>query len=386
MVIRQIPTSLAAIREKVVAGQRLSAEDGLFLSDPQTPLHEVGALANMVRERVNGNLAFYNINTHLNPTNICVYRCTFCAFRSDLRDPKGYVMSDEQILARGREAVDNGCTEMHIVGGLHHQKKYDWYLGLVRLLHDAYPDLHLKAWTGVEINWFEFLTRKPVRAILQEMIDAGLGSMPGGGAEIFHPEVRGQICEHKSDASKWLDIHRTAHQLGLKTNCTMLYGHIENAYHRIDHLIRLRELQDETGGFQTFIALAFHPDNTGLAHIKKPSAIMDLRTIAVSRLMLDNIPHIKAYWIMLGIGTAQTALSYGADDIDGTVRHELIYHDAGATTPELLTVEELRRLIVEAGREPVERDTLYRRIERDPANPAKWRVGGTIQKSPRCVC
>ena len=371
------PTFLS-IREKVLAGERLSLEDGLVLYDPATPLHEVGLLANILRERVNGNKAYYNINTHLNPTNVCVYRCTFCAFRADLRSEKGYVMSDEQILARGQEAVDNGCTEMHIVGGLHHVKDYDWYVNVLRILHEAYPDLHLKGWTGVEINWFEFLTKKPVRVILQELMEAGLGSMPGGGAEIFHPEVRGKICEHKADAHNWLDIHRTAHELGLKTNCTMLYGHIENAYHRVDHLIRLRELQDETGGFQTFIPLAFHPENTGLSHIKKPSSIMDLRTIAVSRLMLDNIPHIKAYWIMLGIGTAQTALAYGADDLDGTVRHELIYHDAGATTPELLTVEQIQRLIVEAGREPVERDTLYRRIERDPANPAAWTVGEQI--------
>ncbi len=370
--------SLSSIREKVLTGERLSLEDGLVLYDPATSLQEVGVLANIVRERINGNKAYYNINTHLNPTNVCVYRCTFCAFRADLRSEKGYVMSDEQILARGQEAVDNGCTEMHIVGGLHHVKDYDWYVNVLRILHNAYPDLHLKGWTGVEINWFEFLTKKSVRQILQELMEAGLGSMPGGGAEIFHPEVRSKICEHKADAHNWLDIHRTAHDLGLKTNCTMLYGHIENAYHRVDHLIRLRELQDETGGFQTFIPLAFHPENTGLSHIKKPSALMDLRTMAVSRLMLDNIPHIKAYWIMLGIGTAQTALAYGADDLDGTVRHELIYHDAGATTPELLTVEQIQRLIVEAGREPVERDTLYRRIERDPANRAAWTVGEQI--------
>ena len=368
-------SSLESIRDKVHAGARLSFDDGLFLYEPTTPLHEIGALANLVRERINGNVGYYNINTHLNPTNICVYRCTFCAFRSDLRDPKGYTMSDEQILARGQEAVDNGCTEMHIVGGLHHQKPYEWYVHIVRILHDAYPDLHLKAWTGVEINWFEYQTKKPVREILQDLRDAGLGSMPGGGAEIFHPEVRDQICEHKADPTKWLNIHRTAHELGLKTNCTMLYGHIENAYHRIDHLIRLRELQDETGGFQTFIPLAFHPENTGLSHLKKPSAIMDLRTMAISRLMLDNIPHIKAYWIMLGIGTAQTALSYGADDLDGTVRHELIYHDAGATTPEMLSVEDIRRLIEEAGREPIERDTVYRRVERDPSDPNRWSTG-----------
>jgi aminodeoxyfutalosine synthase len=270
---------------------------------------------------------------------------------------------------------------MHIVGGLHHQKDYDWYVNMVRLLHDAYPDLHLKAWTGVEINWFEHLARKPVKAILEDLIEAGLGSMPGGGAEIFHPDVRDRICEHKSDAGKWLDIHRTAHQLGLRTNCTMLYGHIETDYHRIDHLVRLRELQDETGGFQTFVPLAFHPENTGLSHIRKPSSLTDLRVMAVSRLMLDNIPHMKAYWIMLGLGTAQAALAYGADDLDGTVRHELIYHDAGATTPETLSVADIRRLISEAGREPVERDTLYRAVERDAENPSDWKVGKPLATS-----
>ena len=355
----------------------MSLDEGLYLYRDEVPLHEVGALANVVRERKNGNLTYYNINTHLNPTNVCVYRCNFCAFRSDLRDPRGYLMSDDEILARGQEAVDNGCTEMHIVGGLHHQKEYDWYVNIIRILHQAYPDLHLKAWTAVEINWFEFLTKKPVREILQELRDAGLGSMPGGGAEIFHPEIRDQICEHKADASHWVEIHRTAHQLGIKTNATMLYGHLENHFHRIDHLIRLRELQDETSGFQTFIPLAFHPDNTELSHIEKPSALVDLRTMAISRLMLDNFPHIKAYWIMLGIGTAQTALAYGADDLDGTVRHELIYHDAGATTPEILSVEQIRRLILEAGREPVERDTLYQRVERETVDDGKWVVAPT---------
>lgn len=366
-------TRLAEIEEKVATGQRLTMDDGLVLFDPATPLGEVARLANQVRERLHGNAAYYNINTHLNPTNVCVYRCRFCAFRADLRDPRGYVMSDEQILARGREAVDNGCTEMHIVGGLHHQKPYEWYRGIISQLHQAYPSLHLKAWTPVEINWFEFLTKQSTREILEDLIEAGLGSLPGGGAEIFHPEVRDQICEHKASAHKWFEVHRTAHQLGLRSNATMLYGHIEQPYHRVDHLLRLRELQDETGGFQTFIPLAFHPDNTKLSHIAKPSGLVDLRVIAVSRLMLDNIPHIKAYWIMLGIETAQLALSYGADDIDGTVRHELIYHDAGATTPEMLSVDRICQLIRETGREPVERDTLYHRIQRDPDNFAHWR-------------
>ena len=379
--IQTVSPQLKSIRDKVENNQRLTFEDGLLLYAEDTPLQEVGELANLVRERKNGNAAYYNINTHLNPTNVCVYRCTFCAFRADLRDERGYVMSNEQILARGREAVDNGCTEMHIVGGLHHQKDYDWYVDMVRILHDAYPQLHLKAWTGVEINWFEFLTKKPVKEILEDLIEAGLGSMPGGGAEIFHPEVRDKICEHKADASHWLNTHRTAHSLGIRTNCTMLYGHIEKPLHRIDHLIRLRELQDQTNGFQTFIPLAFHPENTGLDHIKKTSAVMDLRTMAVSRLMLDNIPHIKAYWIMLGIGTAQTALAYGADDLDGTVRHELIYHDAGATTPQVLSVDDIRNLITEAGREPIERDTLYRRVIRDANDQTKWSIGDAVVAS-----
>ena len=371
-------TTLDSIREKVEAGQRLSADDGLLLESPEVPLAELGELANIVRERKNGNAGYYNINTHLNPTNICVYRCTFCAFRSDLRQAKGYWMNDEEVLARGQEAVDNGCTEMHIVGGLHHQAKYDWYRRVLEVLHENFPTLHLKAWTPVEIDWFCRLTKKSVRWVLQDMIDAGLGSLPGGGAEIFHPEVRNQICEHKADSRRWFETHRTAHELGLKSNCTMLYGHIEKPYHRIDHLIRLRELQDETGGFQTFIPLAFHPENTKLGaerNIPKPSGVLDLRMMAISRLMLDNIPHIKAYWIMLGIGTAQIALAYGADDIDGTVRHELIYHDAGATTPEVMSVEEIRRLIEEAGREPIERDTLYHRVERDNVS---WQTGEAI--------
>jgi aminodeoxyfutalosine synthase len=366
--IRASSPTLQSIREKVAAGARLSLDEGVYLSRPDVPLGEVGELANLVRERKNGNRTYYNINTHLNPTNVCVYRCVFCAFRSDLRSDKGYLMSDEQILARGQEAMDCGATEMHIVGGLHHQMKYDWYLNLIRILHDAYPRLHLKAWTGVELDWFARMTGRPMRSVLEEMIDVGLGSLPGGGAEIFHPEVRDRICEHKADAGRWIDIHRTAHALGLRSNATMLYGHIENAFHRADHLVRLRELQDETGGFQTFIPLAFHPDNTGLSHIKKASGVMDLRTLAVARLLLDNFDHVKAYWIMLGVGTAQTALAYGADDLDGTVRHELIYHDAGATTPEVLSVEDIRRLIIEAGREPIERDTLYHRVVRDGAN------------------
>ena len=378
MIATQIRTRLQAIRDKVEAGRRLTNDDGIFLYDPQVPLQEVGQLANFVRERLHGNVAYFNINTHLNPTNVCVYRCRFCAFRSDLRDPKGYAMNDAQVLQRGAEASENGCTEMHIVGGLHHKMPYEWYRGIIEILHRNYPNIHLKAWTPVEINWFEFLTKRTTKDILSDLRDAGLGSLPGGGAEIFHSEVRDQLCEHKADGHKWLEIHRAAHELGIRSNCTMLYGHVEEAYHRIDHLSRLRELQDETSGFQTFIPLAFHPDNTELSSLRKPSALMDLRTVAVSRLFLDNVPHVKAYWIMLGIETAQVALHYGADDIDGTVRHELIYHDAGATTPEILTVDRIKQLIEETGRDPVERDTLYRKIHRDPTNLREWTVGEAV--------
>ncbi len=365
---------LAEIRDKVQNNIRLTYDDGLFL-DQQVDLLTLGELANIVRERKNGNIAYYNVNEHLNPTNVCVYRCNFCAFRSDLKGPRAYVMSDEQILERAREANDRGCTELHIVGGLHHLKPYEWYLNIIRIIHNAFPRLHLKAYTAVEWDWFARLTGRPTKDILAEFRDAGLGSLPGGGAEIFHPEVRERICEHKANAENWLRIHQEAHELGLRSNATMLYGHIENSHHRLDHLLRLRELQDRTGGFQTFIPLAFHPDNTKLAHLSKPSVLMDLRVMALSRLMLDNFPHIKAYWIMLGIPTAQIALSFGADDIDGTVVHEKIYHDAGSTSPQELTVEEIRRLILEAGRTPVERDTLYHEVIRDHAVSRQWSPG-----------
>jgi aminodeoxyfutalosine synthase len=368
----------AAIREKVHDGHRLSFDDGLHLYE-HVDLCTLGELANLVRERKNGNFAYYNVNTHLNPTNVCVYRCTFCAFRADLKSEKGYVMSDEQILERAAEAGRRGATELHIVGGLHHQLPYDWYLNVVRIIHQAHPRLHLKAYTAVEWDWFQRLTGKSTKTLLAEFKEAGLGSLPGGGAEIFHPEVRDRICEHKADADSWVRIHREAHQLGLRSNATMLYGHIEEPRHRIDHLIRLRELQDETGGFQTFIPLAFHPDNTKLAaehHISKPSGLLDLKTMAISRLMLDNFPHIKAYWVMLGIKTAQVALSFGADDLDGTVVHEKIYHDAGSDSPQELSVADIRRLIEEAGRIPVERDTLYHEVLRDRN---EWKTGQALQ-------
>jgi len=370
-------TTWRTICDKVEAHDRLSAADGEFLFSSEADLHAVGELADRVRLQKNGETVYYNLNLHVNPTNVCIFRCALCAYSCEVEsgDPRCYVMSPEEILAKGQEAVDAGCTELHLVGGAHPTKSFDWYLGMIRDLHTAYPRLHLKAWTAVEIDHFARIARRPVRAILESLIEAGLGSMPGGGAEIFDPQVRTQICPRKADAQTWLDIHRTAHQLGLRTNATMLYGHIETAEHRVDHLVRLRRLQDETGGFQVFIPLKFHPENTALAHLRQTSALDDLRVTAVSRLMLDNFDHLKAYWVSLGVGTAQAALGYGADDLDGTVRHERIHHDAGAASPQALSVEQLRRLIVEAGRTPVERDSLYRRVVRNK-NSGEWRVEG----------
>jgi aminodeoxyfutalosine synthase len=371
-------TKLSAIRARVEAGKRLSFDEGMVLEE-HADLFTLGELANLVRERKNGDRTYYNVNEHLNPTNVCIYRCVFCAFRADLKSTKGYVMSDEQILERAAETERRGCTELHIVGGLHHQLPYDWYLNVVRIIHRAHPRLHLKAYTAVEWDWFAQLTGRPTRDLLAEFKDAGLGSLPGGGAEIFHPEVRDIICEHKADANAWIRIHREAHQLGLRSNATMLYGHIEEPRHRIDHLLRLRQLQDETGGFQTFIPLAFHPNNTKLGadrKIQKPTGLTDLRVMAISRLMLDNFPHVKAYWIMLGVKTAQVALSFGADDLDGTVVHEKIYHDAGSDSPEELSVAAIRRLIEEAGRVPIERDTLYNEVVREEKT---WHTGRSLQ-------
>ncbi len=370
---------LAEIRTKVLAGTRLSFEDGLVL-EHHADLFTLGELANLVREKKNGNVTYYNVNQHLNPTNVCVYRCAFCSFRADLKSPSGYVMSDEQILQRAREASERGATELHIVGGLHHLLPYEWYLGIIQKIHTAFPELHLKAWTAVEWDWFERITKRPTCELLAEMQAAGLGSLPGGGAEIFHPDVRSKLCDYKADAEQWLRVHREWHELGGKSNATMLYGHIEQPEHRLDHLLRLRELQDITGGFQTFIPLAFHPTNNPLGQgIPRPSGLMDLKVMAISRLMLDNFPHMKAYWQMLTVKVAQVAQSYGADDIDGTVVHETIYHAAGSDSPQELTVRDLRRLIEEAGRVPVERDTLYNEVVRDRTAEKKWTTGRKLE-------
>jgi aminodeoxyfutalosine synthase len=354
---------LGPILERVQAGERLSAKDGVALYNTSDILG-LGYMANVVRERLNGNITYFNVNRHINPTDVCVASCRLCAFGKKARDPKSYTMSLEQVWQVAGEGWSESITEFHIVGGLHPELSLDWFCEMIRGLKDRFPQVHLKAFTMVEIAYLARRSKISIRQTLEKLIAAGVDSLPGGGAEIFSERVRRIICDHKIDGQEWLDTARLAHQLGLKSNCTMLYGHLETTEDRVDHLLKLREVQDETGGFQTYIPLAFHPDNTPLQHIPRTTGFEDLKNVAVARLMLDNIPHIKAYWVMMTPRIAQIAQRFGADDIDGTVVEERIYHDAGATTSQSLRRTELLRLIKDAGREPVERDTLYRPVQR----------------------
>ena len=354
---------LKPILEKVESGVRLPYADGVTLY--RTPdILSVGYMANLVRERLHGSATYFNVNRHINPTDVCVASCRLCAFGKRAKDPKAYTMSLEEVWHRAGEGWTEAVTEFHIVGGLHPELTLDWYCEMLRGLKERFPQVHLKAFTMVEVAYLAQRGKISVRQVLERLREAGMDSLPGGGAEIFCDRVRRIICDHKITGEQWLETARIAHQLGLHSNCTMLYGHIENDEDRADHLVKLRELQDETGGFVTFIPLAFHPDNTPLQHIPKTTGFADIRNIAVARLMLDNIPHIKAYWIMMTPRIAQIALRFGADDIDGTVVEEKIYHDAGATTSQSLRRAELLQLIRKAGREPVERDTLYRQVTR----------------------
>jgi aminodeoxyfutalosine synthase len=355
--------SLHAIREKVDAGVRLSEADGMALYR-SNDLLAIGYLANLVRERLHGDRTYFNVNRHINPTDVCVASCRLCAFGKRVRDPEAYTMSLEQVWARAGDGVTEAVTEFHIVGGLHPELGVEWFCEMLRGLKERYPQVHLKAFTMVEIGYLAKRAKISITETLERLRDAGMDSMPGGGAEIFNDRVRRVICDHKLTGDEWIETARTAHRLGLHSNCTMLYGHIENDEDRVDHLMRLRALQDETRGFQTFIPLAFHPENTALAHIAKTTGFMDLKSIAVARLMLDNIDHIKAYWVMMTPQIAQIALRFGADDLDGTIVEEKIYHDAGATTSQGMRRGELLSLIKRAGREPFERDTLYRPVTR----------------------
>src|SRR5579862_8349507 len=348
---------LQPILQKVQAGVRLDFEDGLALFRTADIL-SLGYLANLVREAKHGNVTWFNVNRHINPTDVCVASCKLCAFGKKAKDPKAYTWSLEEVWHRAGEGWTEAVTEFHIVGGLHPELTLDWYCEMLRGLKQRFPQVHLKAFTMVEVGYLAQRGKISAREVLVRLRDAGMDLLPGGGAEIFSERVRRIICDHKITGEQWIETARIAHQLGLHSNCTMLYGHIENERDRIDHLIRLRELQDETRGFVTFIPLAFHPDNTPLQHIPKTTGFDDIKNIAAARLMLDNIPHIKAYWVMMTPKIAQIALRFGADDIDGTIVEERIYHDAGATTSQSLRRAELLQLIRKAGREPVERDTL----------------------------
>ena len=350
---------LLDLADKAAAGERLTLADGVRLFE--TPdLLALGWLANRERERRHAGRTYYNYNIRIEATNVCEATCLFCSF-SRLRpgDPGSYTLSHEQAWDKLRQRADQPLTEVHVVNGLHPDLPFSYYTELLAGFKRIRPDVHLKCFTAVEIAYFSDLYGMSDEEVLRRLVEAGLDSLPGGGAEVFSERVRRKICHDKADADRWLSVHRIAHRLGLRSNVTMLYGHIETIDERVDHMMRARALQDETGGFQAFIPLAFHPDNNQMRKLPPPSAADTLRVHAVARLMLDNIPHVKAFWIATGVGVAQTSLWFGVDDLDGTVQEEKIYHMAGTEAPEAMTTAELRRLISAAGREPVERDTLY---------------------------
>jgi len=349
---------LFGIYEKVLSNTRLSAGDGELLFST-THLPALGYMANLVRERLNGNRAYYIYNQHINYSNICINLCKFCAFGKEKTHPEAYEMSIEEIVSKIRERHAEPITEVHIVGGLHPDLPYQYYIDMLKAIKAERPEIHIQAFTCVEIAHLAAISGRSITETLEDLIQAGLGSIPGGGAEVFSPRVRKKLCPIKLPGKDWLEVAKTAHRAGLRTNATMLYGHIETIPERIEHLLALREAQNETGGFLCYIPLAFHPKNTKLEYLPSTGGVDDLKSIAVSRLLLDNFPHIKAYWVMLGPKVAQIALSFGADDLDGTIMEEKITHMAGADTSQAMTRSEIEHLIQQAGRKPVERDTLY---------------------------
>lgn len=356
--------TFADLEEKVRAGTSLSREDGLLLYRHPS-LVDLGMLANHVRERLHGQRTYFNRNLHINPTNVCVAQCKLCSFSRRAADADGaFVLSVADAVARleARLRAGDAPTEVHLVGGLHDGLPFSYFLELLAALKATAPGISLKAFSAVEIFFFHRLYRMSVEDVLRQLHSAGLESLPGGGAEILSTRVRQAICPNKCSADEWLAVHRTAHRLGIKSNCTMMFGTLESLDERVQHLVRLRELQAETGGFLAFIPLPFHPENNALGDRPAPTAAEVLRNFAVARLLLDNVPHLKAYWVSLGLDTAQTALWFGADDLDGTVSEEKIYHLAGSRSPQSLPPSEMERLIRAAGRVPVERDTLYREL------------------------
>jgi aminodeoxyfutalosine synthase len=364
----RFPAPLRELAAKVREGVRLDEADAL-LALTTTHVLPLGRLADAVRRKLHGAVTYYNVNRHINPTNVCVYtyNCKFCSFAALPGEEHAWEMSHEEVYRHAAEQGGDRVSEFHIVGGLHPDLSLEWYCEMLRGLRERFPNAHLKAFTAIEIGWFARHEKIPIEEVLSRLRDAGLGSLPGGGAEIFHPEVREIICDGKLDADEWIEVHRVAHRMGIRSNCTMLYGHVERPEHRVDHLLRLRALQDETGGFNAFIPLAYHPENNYLGLKHHTTGLDDLRHIAAARLVLDNVPHIKAYWVMITPKLAQVALRFGADDLDGTVVEEHIYHMAGAHTEQKLSRAELERIVRLAGFEPVERDTLYNPIAPPPA-------------------
>lgn len=349
--------SIADIQKKVLSGKRLTRNDGIALFK-SSDLLTLGRMASHAAKKKIGNRVFFVQNMHINPTNICVNRCKFCAFSRSKGEPGAYEMSIDDILAKARSA-EKGVREFHIVSGLHPDLPFSWYLDMLQALKREFPKIHLKAFTAVEIDYLAKLSGLSLSDTFLKLKEAGLGSLPGGGAEIFNPAVRNTLCAEKISGKRWLEVIQAAHKAGLKTNATMLYGHIETVAHRIDHLIKLRELQDKTGGFQAFIPLSFHSQNTEIKKSAYTTGFDDLKTLAISRLMLDNFDHIKAYWVMLGEKIAQVSLSFGVDDLDGTVVEEKITKAAGGTTDGSMTKKDIVNLIKLAGKTPVERDTIY---------------------------
>jgi aminodeoxyfutalosine synthase len=349
------------IKEKVFSNQRLTREDGIELFRTNDLLM-LGRMAAHVAVNKNDKQVYFVQNMHINPTNICVNRCKFCAFSRSKGEPGAYEMSIDDILNKARSA-GKGVRELHIVSGLHPDLPFAWYLDMLSALKRSFPKLHLKAFTAVEIDYLAKLSGLGLVETLKQLRNAGLGSLPGGGAEIFNTSVRNTLCAEKISGDRWLEVVEAAHGIGLKSNATMLYGHIETYEHRIDHLLRLRELQDRTGGFQAFIPLSFHSQNTEIKKSAYTTGFDDLKTLAISRLMLDNFDHIKAYWVMLGEKIAQVSLNFGVDDLDGTVVEERITKAAGGTTDGSMTRDDIIHLIKQAGRTPVERDTVYNLVK-----------------------
>jgi aminodeoxyfutalosine synthase len=367
-----IPHDLRSIAEKVEGQQRLSEADAAQLYR-STDLNALGVMASAVRQRKNGNVATYILNRYINYSNLCILSCQFCAFAAKKRDAHAFERSIDDIAAAVEESLASGITEVHMVGGLHPTLKKDWYLDLLRRLRALDPNIVLKAFTAIEIRHLAHrIFKLSIPETLAQLKEAGLGALTGGGAEIFDPEIRDELCRGKESAEEWLDVHRTWHNMGGRSTCTMLYGHIETIAQRVDHLRQLRELQDETGGFTGFVPFAFEPNTTILAHVKPASAVEQLRNLAVSRIYLDNFDHLTAYWVSMGLPLAQVSLNYGVDDLHGTIMEEKIFHMAGAKTPQEQTVATLEHVIREAGREPVQRDSYYNHLPktRPAASPA----------------